>query len=156
MQLNKEICKERHKKRISIGIKFIVVLFFIFISCGCGKKSLSPVEFTRKMEEKKYVVTDLSNKKNKIILAVGSHYQVYYYQYDSEDLIKKALETEFILLKDGNNNIKETITDKQEKYEVENNDIYIVYSKIGNTYVYIGAPKRYKNEVIDLLKYIGY
>ena len=129
-------------RKLNDEVKFIVVLFFIFISCGCGKKSLSPVEFTRKMEEKKYVVTDLSNKKNKIILAVGSHYQVYYYQYDSEDLIKKALETEFILLKD--------------KYEVENNDIYIVYSKIGNTYVYIGAPKRYKNEVIDLLKYIGY
>lgn len=124
--------------------------------CGCGKRSLSPKEFTSKMKEKKYVVTDLSNKKSKTVLAVGDHYQVYYYQYASNNLVKKALETEVFLLKEDNNKIQSTVTDKHEKYEVETNDIYIVYSRVDNTYIYIGAPKRYKNEIIDLLKYIGY
>lgn len=132
------------------------MLLFVFVSCGCSKKSLSPTEFTRKMKNQKYTVTDLSNEKNKAILADGEHYSIYYYQFDSDELAKKALEHEIILLKEMNNDVKETNTDNSEIYVIESNGFYIVYSRIDNTYVYISAPKKYKDEVTKILKNIGY
>lgn len=131
-------------------------MFFVFVLCGCAKKGLSPTDFTHKMESQKYAITDFSDKNSQIVLAKGKNYSLYYYQFDSVELAKESLQHEITLLKEMNNNVKETNKDNLEKYVTENNDFYSVYSRIDNTYVYIAAPKKYKDEITKVLKNIGY
>lgn len=108
------------------------------------------------MESQKYAITDFSDKNSQIVLAKGKNYSLYYYQFDSVELAKESLQHEITLLKEMNNNVKETNKDNLEKYVTENNDFYSVYSRIDNTYVYIAAPKKYKDEITKVLKNIGY
>ena len=66
------------------------------------------------------------------------------------------MEGEIKNLKSGNNKIERFITSNYERYEIMNTNIYTIYSRIGHTYIYVSAFRRYRSEVIQLLKNIGY
>lgn len=154
-QLSKEIYKERKEKKQNISIKFLL-FFFIFLLCGCSKDEISSVQFRQKMENEKYVVTDLSDEGKKVVLAVGDHYQVYYYHFSDENFAKESIEGEIKNLKNENNKIERFITSNYERYEIVNTNIYTIYSRIDHTYIYVSTFRRYRSEVIKLLKNIGY
>lgn len=108
------------------------------------------------MQKKNYSVVDISNSNNSTILAVGDHYQVYYYEFENESLAQEKLRKEIKNLKNGDNNIEMVIENAYEKYEIVNKNVYSVYSRINNTYIYVSSVIKYRNDVKKLLEYIGY
>lgn len=139
----------------NIIIKFLFVFSF-FLLIGCNKKYLSTNEFIAKMESKNYSVVDLSDGQNKQLLAVGDHYQVYFYEFKDEVSAQKNLDKEVKSLKSEYNNIDHYRKDNYEKYEIVNDNIYTIYSRVHNTYLFISTTKNYRTDVNRLLNYLGY
>ena len=106
------------------------------------------------MEDNNYTAVDLSDKDNKMVLAVGDHYQIYFYEFDNN---KDAL-------KDLKKNIKDYSNVKNNKDKdknintniIENENIYTIYVLKDNTYIYISSTSNYKKDINKLLEGIGY
>lgn len=149
--------------RIGINIKnccVLALLFLVLMLTSCGKTSLDEKLFTEIVEKNKFVVADITStdySKPKTLLAVGDHYQIYYYQFGSESKCNK----EYKLLKEKLNNTNGNINDVKkskkgyEYYRVENNNIYSIVYKVSNSYIYVNTTVNYKDEVDDLFKQFG-
>lgn len=108
------------------------------------------------MESKDYSVIDLSDDSSKHVLAVGSYYQVSFYQLESEEVTKNKVGEEVQLLESKNNKISHSKKDHYEKYEIVSDYIYTVYSRVRNTYIVISSTKGYQEDIVKLLDYLGY
>lgn len=155
-QLSRGICKERLIKILNISIKYTFLFFICFFIIGCNKRELSVGDFVSKMENKGYSVVDISDDVKNVVLAVGNHFQVYYYKFDNSSLAHENLNKEIKSLKSGNNNIVEELNDNYEKYIVKNSRVFSIYSRINNTYIHISAVLKHKVDVEKLVDYIGY
>lgn len=149
--------------RIGINIKVLCVfasLFLVLVLTSCGKRNLDEKLFTEVVEKNKFVVADITNaddNSSKTLLAVGNHYQIYYYQFNSVGQCNR----EYRLLKKKLNNTNGNISDVKkskkgyEYYKVENNNVYSIVYKASNSYIYVNTMANYEDEVNDLFKQFG-
>lgn len=148
--LKKEILKEKIVKIVNITIS----IFIIILICGCSKNSFTCEDFIEKMEDNNYTAVDLSDKDNKMVLAVGDHYQIYFYEFDNN---KDALKDLKKNIKDYSNVKNNKDKDKNiDTYIIENENIYTIYVLKDNTYIYISSTSNYKKDINKLLEGIGY
>ncbi len=106
------------------------------------------------MEDNNYTAVDLSDKDNKMVLAVGDHYQIYFYEFDNN---KDALKDLKKNIKDYSNVKNNKDKDKNiDTYIIENENIYTIYVLKDNTYIYISSTSNYKKDINKLLEGIGY
>lgn len=108
------------------------------------------------MEENNYSVVDVSSDDNKNILAVGDHFQVYFYKFKNEKLANKSIKKSIKELNSEDNKIVKEEKDNYLKYEISNNNIYTIYYMVDNTYIYISTTSNYKKDAVDLIKLLGY
>ena len=113
-------------------------------------------DFIEKMEKKRISVTDISNDDFSVVLDVTKHYQIYYYEFDNEKEAKTIMKKEVQRLKSDNNKITKKSSEHYDKYEIFNENIYSVFVRVDNTYVFISAVNTYKNDIIKALRYMGY
>ena len=95
---------------------------------------------------------DISDNDKKMMIAVGDHYQIYYYEYDSKKKTKKKILEEIKDYKD----IEKQENEKCNMYYEDSNNIYTIYVNKENTYVMVSTVNTYKKQVQEVLKSIGY
>ena len=109
------------------------------------------------MEKNDFVVTDISasgDKSELTLLAVGNHYQIYYYEFPN----KTAAEKQYKLLKKSYANNKGNLNDAEKSkngYKYYNDNIYSVVYISNNSCVFISSTVNYRNEIDGLLKKLG-
>lgn len=85
------------KKLLNVSIR-ICIVFLLCFCIACSKQGLNNKTFTDIVEKNDFVVTDISasgDKSELTLLAVGNHYQIYYYEFTN----KNAAEKQYKLLK---------------------------------------------------------
>lgn len=121
---------------------------------GCKKDILSVDKFNSIMKKNDYSTIDLSDKNIKKLLAVGNHFQVYYYIFVNNKTARNNLNKE--LKKYSKKDIDKSIKDNLIIYEIDKNKIYSVYSIIDNTYININTTKNNMGDVQNILEKLGY
>lgn len=148
--------KFKKEKKLNINIKFLITIVFLLLVSGCNKNSISNEDFTKKMKKMGYSVTNISSDNNITILSVGDNFQVFYYQYEKVAEAKKQLKKEIKQYEDDNVKIKKESVSNHDKYEIESENIYTIYYRIDNTYIFISSLKENKSDVIKILNKLGY
>lgn len=147
------------KKLLNISIR-ICIVFLLCFCIACSKQGLNNKIFTDIVEKNDFVVTDISvsgDKSELTLLAVGNHYQIYYYEFTN----KNAAEKQYKLLKKSYTNNKGNLNDTEKSkngykyYKVFNDNIYSVVYISNNSCVFISSTVNYRNEIDDLLKKLG-
>lgn len=147
-------------------MKKILFLFLIlFCLVGCKRKeALEPDVFKKKVEEKGYVVQDVTDKKDIevttiALLALHSNYEIEFYKLNSEEssistynMITSKLEEQ----KKQNSKEKKERKKNSQKYILETNKIYAIVSKIDNTIVYGFTTLEHKKMLQEDIKSLGY
>ena len=105
---------------------------------------------------------DLSNAlkndeqtKNYIYIDKVNNFQIVYSDFNDEELAKKNYNTNLNLIKGKYKDLVEKTNiseDKYSKFEVENNDNYIVILKIGTSYFQVETNKNNKNKLQNIIK----
>ena len=104
------------------------------------------------MSDKKFTVADLSDNDKKMAIAVSSHYQIYFYQFDNSVKTDEAYNDEI----KNYSSMKIHTGKKCVMHEDNSNDVYTIYVKKNNTYLSASAVKNYKKDIIEVLDSIGY
>lgn len=142
------------------------ILFFLFLLgglVGCQKKEpLEPNTFQKKVEEKGYVVQDITDQKDRevttiALLALHSDYEIEFYKLNSKEsalsmynMIRTKLEKE----KKIHAKIKKN--HNYQSYILETDQIYAVVSKIDNTILYGSTSTSHKKMLEEDIKSLGY
>ncbi len=106
------------------------------------------------MKDNQYSVIDLSDDNIKKSLAVGDHFQVYFYCFVNKKIAIKSLNKE--LKKYSKKDIDKTVKNNLIIYEIDKNKIYSVYSIIDNTYINITTTKNNMSDAIKMLEKLNY
>lgn len=104
------------------------------------------------MEAKKYSVIELDE--NKKVLAVGDHFHIYFNYFSSKKEKDNSLKKELKEFK--SDIINKTKRKNVTIYEIENNNIYSIYTEKDKSYIAITSINSYKKEIKEILKYLGY
>ena len=144
-------------------LKYLLLLFILFIVVGCKKNSVIISEFIEKATDNAYIVE--SNKTGyedydyikKIYYAINREnaYDIQFLELESDNYAKQ-----FILV--NVDEIKNKITNKDyvksntytdyEYYHAENDTNYYIVIRSKNNIIYIDAPIDYINEIEDFLE----
>lgn len=108
------------------------------------------------MERKKISVTDISNNDYSASLAITKHYQIYYYEFSDATVADKMMKKEIKQFKSSTSRVSRKTGNNYDKYEIINKNVYNVFSRINNTYVFISAMDEYRDDVSKALRYMGY
>lgn len=155
-------------KRVKTLIISVLCVSLVLLLTGCGtKEPITADDFKTKMEDKGYVVidpmhiTEYTPEIERVYTAQNKNnsYEIIYYQIDSDDNAKKiynGIKNDYEKLKTGA--VLETNVDlkNNNKYTLQNDGQYKVVSRIDNTIIYLDVADSHKNEVKDILKYLGY
>lgn len=155
-QLSKRIYKGSLEKKRNIGIRFLFLLVLLFASIGCSRDSLSSSKFISLLEKRDYSVVDISDKSNTVFLAVGVHFQIYYYEFKDSEAAFNKMEEEIKLLKTVSNDVDHESSKDYDKYEISNKNVYTIYSRVDNTLIFVSALSQYRAEVMEIINYLGY
>lgn len=154
--------------RLKKFFKGVVICLLVFCVAGCGNaKSITADDFKEKMEDKKYSVTDATYQfagadyieKAYIALKSDSSYQIEFYQISNEEYAVSFYNNNksiFENSKSSTSTYTETNLGNHAKYALESDGKYKVVSKIDNTVIYLNVDSKYKDEVKDILKKLGY
>ena len=152
------------KKKIILLIVLLLSIF-TFTGCSINKKVLTKEEFKTKMEDKGYKVTDDSEGyadyehfKN-VSIATKDDYRIEYYEFDKLDYAKDIYEKSKEELEDENHVAKSTLEvnfGNHQKYEVTASKKYNITMRVDKTMIYVTTEEKYKKEIIEVLKEIGY
>lgn len=145
--------------------KFVfLVSMLIFILSGCGsKKPISLEEFTKKLTDKGYEITQITNINtnsiNNLIIAKKDDHQFEFCIAKDDDnavYFYNQNKTEFEKYKGSVTTSSSKNIGNVSKYTLTSNGKYRVVSRIGNTVLFLESPIEYKDEIEKILKEIGY
>ena len=152
------------RKILEVVISAILILG-LFTGCGTERIAITADEFTKIAEEKGFTVNDDTGEANpevveKILIAVKDDaYQVEFYDFKNEDeaeslyeYIKLALETEYSV----KTLVKSVSSSNYDYYSFESGDVFEKVIRVGDTLLYSGAKKEYKDSVDEIIEVIGY
>ena len=151
------------KKIVLLGILFLSVLFFT--GCSINKKVIAKEEFKTKMEEKGYSVTDDSEdyadykQIKSVSVATKDDYRIEFYEFEEVDYSKELYEKAKEELEDENHVAKSTLEvnlGNHQKYEVTGSKKFNIAIRVDKTMIYVTTEEKYKKEIIEVLKEIGY
>jgi len=144
-----------------------IVVGVIVINKAMNKETISASEFKEILEYKDFEVVDAKEQfinydyieKAYIALEEDYEYQIEFYKLDEEDeaidfynLNKEKFEEQ-----KGSTSAETSINiGNNSKYAVKTNGKYKVVSRIENTMIYLDVDKKYKDEVDEILKELGY
>lgn len=142
------------------------LLALLFVVTGCTKVALKPSEFKKKMEERKYVISNSSEYYPKeyittmyVALGKNSNYQIDYYELATEKISNTFYDNSkksFIKEKKSSDIEKIDESEKYSRYSLETKDSYKVLIKIDKMVILVDAKKKYKDKIEKTLSEIGY
>ena len=153
-------------KKISLVI--LIIMLFTLSACNTKKerKPISSDSFKLVAEDDDYTVKDvtdtLKNKKGikeAIVASVKTDYQIEYYVLDDNETAQKMYarnKNRFENIKSSLDKAEVTETDNYSEYKVTSRNRYMLVCKIDNTLIYTSVEKKYKDNVTNLIKRLGY
>ena len=161
------------KKSVLISIVVAVVLILIIIAgvvftkLNKEKASIDAASFKKTMEEKGYQLADAKSQFSeydyidKVYLAADSKYsfQIEFYQLVNDEYANQFYTTNMTKFENSKSStsIETSVNGKNySKYTLSSNGKYMVISRINNTAIYVNIDESHKEEVINLLKELGY
>lgn len=144
-----------------------VTVGVVIITKNFNKQQLSVSEFKNIMENKDFEIVDAKDQfeaidyieKVYIALEEDYDYQIEFYRFDEEDSAIDFYKTNkkiFEATKGTSSAETSANMGNNSKYTLTTNDEYKVVSRIENTVIYANVDDKYKDEVKDLLKELGY
>lgn len=152
------------KKKISLLAFLTLFTVLLCTACSGSRKALTADEFSDKMSNKDFTVSDLTDQYEKgiveaIEIAVGENYQLEFYVLPSEKQTNLAFSENKAAFEEakGNSSSDKSVSvgNYQYYYQTSNGKFYLV-SCIDNTMLYCVTDKEYSDEVKDLAKELGY
>ena len=150
------------KKILLLGILFIS----IFCLTGCGDKNpITKETFKTEMEKKGYTISDSTEQFadyshiKGVYIASKSGYHIEFYEIEDVDKAKGVYETNKEEIENQNSVKKSSVEinlGNHQKYEVTANNNYNVVIRVDKTMIYVQTNKKYKKEIIDVLKELDY
>lgn len=153
-------------KKISLVI--LIIMLFTLSACNTKeeRKPISSDSFKLVAEDDDYTVKDvtdtLKNKKGikeAIVASVKTDYQIEYYVLDDNETAQKMYarnKNRFENVKSSLDKAEVTETDNYSEYKVTSRNRYMLVCKIDNTLIYASVEKKYKDNVTNLIKRLGY
>ena len=152
------------KKKIVLMTTLIISIFLI---TGCSTKTpLNSTDFVDLIEQNDYKTTNVINQfsdytqiKNAFIAQDKEmRYQIEYYELDTEESAKSFYKGNKAIFQKLENIKSRTKVDLKnyEKYAQSTDSVYSSISRIDNTIVYANVKIEYKDEVIEIIKKLGY
>lgn len=146
----------------------IISIFSIVAITGCQNKNAITIdEFKTKMNDLGYVLQDAKNQFNKydfvkeayIAAESNYNYQIEFYILEDIEQAKKFYENNKIIFeksKDGVSTHTSINVNNYAKFILETNDKYKLLSRIDNTVIFVNSDLKYKNNINEVLKKLGY
>lgn len=151
------------------GLLLFSIIGFIclFLTTGCGKTAIEAEDFKVTMDGKGFKLVDATSqfvkqeyvKKVYVAMSSDSTYQIEFYEFAEDSDGKTFFETNKKDFEDGksNNYSQNNINiGKYNKYTLTSGDKYQVVSRIGNTAIFVNTDKKYKDDINDIIKELGY
>lgn len=153
---------------------FVIVLLVagttvgvIIVTKNLNKQPLTVSEFKNIMEDKDFEIIDAKEQfedidyieKAYIALEEDYDYQIEFYRLDDEDNAIEFYKTNKKIFEEakGTSSAETSVNmGNNSKYTLTTNDEYKVVSRIENTVIYANVDDKYKDELKDLLKELGY
>jgi len=151
-------------KRIFITIVSVILVLALFAGCSISKTAKTYEEFEVIAKEKGFIIYDdtasAGEKLDKLSVAVKDNtYQIEFYDFKE----KSKAESSY-------NYIKESLDDKYSVrtffkritlpdynyYYFESSDVFELVIRVGDTLLYCGTKKEYKDTVMDVVKLMEY
>lgn len=148
-------------------VLILIVLTILLTACGVKKEALDEDEFIIIMKKEGFNIVNVENQFEQygyfedayIAIDPNSNYQIEFYELEDDNYAKRFYENnkqKFESQKSGKNvsSYKELINTG--KYTLTTEESYKVVSRIEDTVVYLDVDKKYKEEVNNILKKLGY
>lgn len=144
-----------------------LLLIVLVLVSGCeNKKPITAEKFQEVMEKREYKVLDYTEsysdagvKKVLESADMENKFGIKYFEFNSENEAKDFYEFHQDFL-ENNKAVKEsqikTEMNNYQKYTLTADDNLYVLSRIDNTLVTVDAPKRYKDDMKEVLEELGY
>lgn len=145
----------------------VMILTFFMVGCSIKKEIIDSEKFIRIMSDNKFSITDATNQYdnyshiNSVHVATSNdlEYEIEFYVLDTVEEAKKMFESNKNTFEHKKLN-KATIVKKNVSnynfFSISDGDLYRYICRVENTLVYVDTTKKYKNEVKDMIKKLGY
>lgn len=152
------------KRFLKMGV-WAALLIGAFLLTACGsQKAITGDDFLDKMEAKGYEVFDISDQYSadiiyQALIAQKDDYQIEFYDLMSTDDAISAFDynkSDFESLQGAYTKNTNVEFKNGARYTLTIDGSYKLISRIDNTFIYLDIPEEYKNEVVKVLKELGY
>lgn len=149
-------------KKLSL---FLLVILLCVSLVGCGEKvAKTPEEFNDFMESKDFTVADSTLfaqtvvTAKTVLTALNDNYEIDFYELNCEETSKEFynLNKEAFKSEDSSNFSTEVNGSNFDYFEMANDSGFRLTSRIDNTVLYCYTEVEYKDEIIKLVKELGY
>lgn len=149
-------------KKLSL---FLLVILLCVSLVGCGEKvAKTPEEFNDFMESKDFSVADSTLFVQTVVTAetaltaLNDNYEIDFYELDCNETSKEFynLNKEAFLNEESSNTTTEITGSNFDYFDMTNDSGFRMTSRIDNTVIYCYTEAEYKDEVIKLVKELGY
>lgn len=153
-------------KTNQIAIIFISAVMLMCALCGCSPKTAIDTEtFTKTMEAEGFTVTDITNEvetndvATAVLIAANDNYQIEFYVLTDTDTGEGVFYNNKQLFDDDHSAkmLSSEITSKEHNYYAFNADgNFHMIARVDNTMLWCEAAKEYKDDIVELVKTLGY
>lgn len=165
------------KKSVIITIAICIIVFILLLVLGGfflvknvlnhEKNSITVEEFKSAMKNKGYIIIDVREqfasydyiKDAYIAMTDNGEYQIEFYKMsDKENAVMFYEHNKSVFESSKSSSSAQTNNDMKNysKYTLQSNNKYMVISRIEDTVVYVNVDSKYKDNIKDILKEIGY
>ena len=155
------------KKRSFLMLVVLVVMLFVSTACSLNKESIDYQEFNNIMTNNGFNVVNVEEQfqeyeyfeESYVALDANGNYQIEFYELEDESYAisfynnnKSIFEEESSIVTFQSN----TNLTNSNKFVLVTDTEYKVISRIDDTVIYLNVDKKYKEEVTNILKKLGY
>ena len=154
-------------KRKVLVLLTLVISLAVLTGCNNKKSAITSTKFTDVMINDGYNVVDVKNQFNEydqikeayVALSENEDYQIEFYVLENDDEAISFYENNkqiFEESKVGVSTYKNFDLNNTNKYILTTDGKYKLLSRIDNTMIYLNVDEKYKENVVNVLKKIGY
>ena len=147
-------------------VAIVVSVLLTAALTGCGSKTAQTTDgFTKIMEDAGFEVADVTSQTEmddlitSILIATGDYYQMEFYVLVDNETCEDIFDQEMKTFDDEHSvktlSVKHS-TNNYNYYAFNSDGDFHMIARIDNTMLYCVADKKYKSEIVELLKTLGY
>ncbi len=144
---------------------FLGLILCLTSICGCGSKHpVTASEFNERMEEKGFNVSDVTDHVKvdyveAINLAVADDYQIEFYVFSDNDSAASVMEQNRSMFEENKVSAANQINKNLGNYSffsLQSDGVYRMVARIDNTMLYAVVDESHKDEIVEIIKELGY